>query len=114
MAVCMYLVQPKDRENDEARASIAEFIASRKGYILMATSYGSLIVAFDEQHQDAVRRHPLVEFIGGVRLDPQAPGAAALQQMFAQNLATQVAERRGPESSFPPGYRPLRRPGREG
>jgi hypothetical protein len=71
---------------------------------------------------DSVKQHYLVDFASGVTLDPNAPGFAALQQIFAQNVAAQLVERgitqpgqpqsgRPPApqiSSFPPGYRPLR------
>ncbi len=122
MAIQMYLIQPKDNENDGARELIAEFITGRQGFILMATSYGSLIAAFDEIHLDAIKAHYLVDFVGGVQLNPQAPGATALQRVFAENVALQLVERQqaGPStrlpgaqpssesSPYPPGYRPLR------
>ena len=123
MSVQMYLVQPKNLEDDSVREDLAGFIAQRGGFILMATSYGSLIAAFDEKYLDAVKQHYLVEFASGVNLDLNAPGAAALRQVFAQNVAAQLVERGitqpdqplagqppNPQaSSFPPGYRPLRR-----
>lgn len=124
MAVQMFLIHPKDNESDDVREQIAEFIAQRGGFILMATSYGSLVTAFDEQYLDSVKAHYLVEFAGGVTLNPNAPGAAALQQMFAENVAAQLVERgivpavppaaghSAPAAPgvFPPGYRPLRWP----
>ena len=117
MSVQMYLVQPKNLEDDSVREDLAGFIAQRGGFILMATSYGSLIAAFDEKYLDAVKQHHQVEFASGVNLDLNAPGAAALRQVFAQNVAAQLVERGvtqpgqtpSPQaSSFPPGYRPLR------
>jgi|SRR5262245_2480461 len=124
MAVQIYLVHPKDNTDDEARESIAEYIAACNGYILMASSYGSLIAAFDEKYLGAIKSHGLVNFVGGVTLDPNAPGAAALRQLFAQNVALQLANRGGgapasgdsaqaTEDRFPPGYRPLRWPVRD-
>ncbi len=118
MGMQMYLVQPEDHHNDQARETIAEFIAQRQGFILMATSNGSLIVAFDDSYVDAVKAHPVVKFVGGVTLSPDGPAAMALQRMFAQNVALQLNDRgmvsqgsdtRFPDSaSFPLGYRPLR------
>jgi hypothetical protein len=93
MPVQMFVVHPRDGDDDEARGEIAAFIAQRQGFILMATSYGSLIAAFDDVHLDSLKRHPLVDFVGGVTLDPAAPGAAALQRMFAENVAAQLVER---------------------
>jgi len=124
MAVQIYLVHPKDNADDGARATIAEYIAARNGFILMASSYGSLIVAFDERYLSAIQSHHLVNFVGGVTLDPNAPGAAALRQLFAQNVALQLASRgaaapatgdsaQATEDRFPPGYRPLRWPVRD-
>jgi hypothetical protein len=122
MAVQMYLVHPKSREDDATREAIAAFIVSRHGFILMATSYGSLIVAFDDQHLAAVRAHSLVEFVGGVTLNPNGPKADALRRVFAENVARQLTARQAAEAApspipspfspareaaFPPGYRPL-------
>ena len=59
----------------------------------MATSYGSLIVAFDEEHLPAVRAHSQVEFVGGVTLDPNGPKAEVLTRIFAENVALQLASR---------------------
>jgi hypothetical protein len=105
MAIQMYLVQPRGDSDEESRASIAEFIAQRDGFILMATSHGSLIVAADEQHAPAIRAHPQVEFIGGVTLNPSGAQAAALQQLFAENVARQLMSRApAPASPLPPPF----------
>lgn len=119
MTMQMYLVQPRSREDDAVRARLAEVIANLGGFILMATDYGSLIVAFDDQYVSAVRAHPLVDFVGGVTLDPQGPAADKLQRLFAQNIALQMAGRSQEASAaspYPPGYKPLRwsRAGQEG
>jgi hypothetical protein len=120
MAVQIYLIQPKNNEDDNAREEIAAFIAQRNGFILMATSYGSLIAAFDDGLIETIRHHHQVEFASGVTLNPNAPGAEALKQMFVQNMAMQIQERQANKAagqssssstadhSFPPGYRPLR------
>jgi hypothetical protein len=105
----MYLVQPKERNDEAARVEIAEYIAYHQGFILMATSYGSLLVAIEEQYLDMVKRHHQVEFVGGVSFNPDGPAAAQLQQLFAQNVALQLQSRQSGAtgSPFPPGYRPL-------
>ncbi len=121
MGIQLFLIQPKNVEDDAAREAIAQFIGMRDGFILMSTSHGSIIAAFDEGLLDAVKAHHEVEFASGVMLDPAAPGAAALQQVFAQNIAAQLTERgvapgagsassRTPAPTYPPGYRPLRWP----
>lgn len=120
MTLQLYLVQPKLSDDDEVREQIATFIAQHQGFILMATSHGSLITAFDDSLLETVKAFHLVEFASGVTLNPNAPGAAALQQVFVQNMAAQITERGGglPGSNqpapidplagrFPPGYRPL-------
>jgi hypothetical protein len=100
MAVQLYLVQPVGARDEPKRESIAEFIAGLGGFILMATSYGSLIVAFDEEHLPAVKARSEVEFVGGVTLDPNGPKAAALTRIFAENVALQLASR--PSVAAPP------------
>ena len=100
MGVEMYLVQPKGERDEATRESIAEFIAERGGFILMATSHGSLIVAFDDVHLAAVRSHGQVEFVGGVTLDPNGPQTASLTRVFAENLARQLESR--PAAAAPP------------
>jgi hypothetical protein len=93
MAIQLYLVQPVGERDEATRASIAEYVAGLGGFILMATSYGSLIFAFDEEHLPAVRAHSQVEFVGGVTLDPNGPKAEALTRIFAENVALQLASR---------------------
>jgi hypothetical protein len=120
MTIQLYLIHPKQNEDDNVREEIATYIAQREGFILMATSYGSLVAAFDDTLFETVKAHHLVEFASGVTLNPNAPGAAALQQMFVQNMAAQLIERgqgqpeipraartAPPTDRFPPGYRPL-------
>lgn len=112
MAVQMYLIQPKRPDDDLARERLADLIVGCQGFILMATSAGSLIAAFDETHVGAVQNHPETDFVGGVTLDPDKPLAAHLQRLFAENIAAQLVSRglTQPQETSPPppGYRPLR------
>jgi hypothetical protein len=111
MAIQMYLVQPVGERDEPTRESIAEFISERGGYILMATSYGSLIVAFDEEHLPAVKAHSQVEFVGGVTLDPNGPKTEALTRIFAENVALQLASRPSTAvSPLPPPFSTARMP----
>ena len=125
MAIQMYIVQTKETDCDDERAAIAGFIAQLGGFVLMATSAGSLIVAFDDQFLSAVKGHHVVDFVGGVSFNPDGPLVEHLQRLFAQNVASQIVEQRGaapPEPDvqapgggekqpdFPPGYRPIRWP----
>lgn len=93
MAVQMFLVHPKEPEDECGRETLATLIAARGGFILMATSAGSLIAALDDSHIEMLRRHPLVELANGVTLNPTGPAAAKMQRMFAQNVAAQLVER---------------------
>jgi hypothetical protein len=105
MAIQLYLVQPTGERDEATRASIAEYVAGLGGFVLMATSYGSLILAFDEEHLPAVRSHSQVEFVGGVTLDPNGPKAEALTRIFAENVALQLASRPAVATSpLPPPF----------
>jgi len=111
MAVRMFLIHPKQPEDEQAREILADLIVGYQGFILMATSHGSLIAAFDEAYLGAIQDHPATGFAGGVTLDPNKPLAMHLQRLFAENVATQLVSRGliQPEaSSLPPGYRPMR------
>jgi hypothetical protein len=96
MGINLYLVQPKSPEDEEVREKIALLIAGKlNGFILMATSAGGLLAAFDESLLECVKACDAVAFASGVTLNPEAPGAAALQAKFAENIALQLAERPG-------------------
>jgi len=117
MPMQVYLIHPIDNASAEAREVIAEHVARVNGFILMSTTHGSLIAAFDDRYLSAVQSHQFVKFVGGVTLNPNAPGAAALRQLFAHNVALQFNSRghtaQSAEPSFPPGYRPLKWPARD-
>ena len=112
MAVNSYLVQPHSQAqgDDEARMEIAELINSVGGFILMTTSTGSLIAAFDEQFVSLIQAHRAVDFCGGVTLDLKGAAAERLRLMFARNVAAQIGQRSeaGASPGYPAGYRPLR------
>ena len=117
MAVNTYLVHLHDehQDSDASRGDVAELIARRGGFMLMATSAGSLIAAFDEDHLGHVKAHRAVAFCGGVNLDPKGRAADRLRALFARNVAAQLIARQpephpvaAPQLEFPPGYRPLR------
>ena len=117
MAVNTYLVHLHDEHHDDdaSRGDIAELIAGFGGFMLMATSAGSLIAAFDDQHLGRVKAHRAVAFCGGVNLDPKGRAADRLRALFARNVAAQLITRQAepqapsaPPPEFPAGYRPLR------
>ena len=125
MAIQMYLVHPRQSDDEQARSTLAELVVSYQGFILMATSYGSLIVALDEQYVDTLKAHHLVAFVGGVTLNPGGAAAERLQHLFAHNVALQLQSRGASpavqmggadaptQEQFPAGYRPLRWPRRD-
>ncbi len=116
MAVQTYLIQLKtQREGDaDARDALADTIAGIGGFILMATSAGSIIAAFDDAYIARVSADPAVALCSGVTLNPRGAAAEKLKHLFARNVAAQLAARgasaprAAEEPSFPPGYRPLR------
>lgn len=115
MAVRMYLVHLVEsaEADDLERMALADAIHAVGGFVLMATSGGSLIAAFDETWQTRIERHRAVKFCGGIQLDPNGEAADRLRKLFAHNVAQQLAGRTSghePERRaglYPAGYRPL-------
>ena len=118
MAVNTYLVHLHEEhlDDDDSRDDVADLITRLGGFMLMATSAGSLIAAFDDQHLGRVKAHRAVSLCGGVSLDPKGRAADRLRAMFARNVAAQLVARQPepqtlappPRPEFPVGYRPLR------
>jgi hypothetical protein len=113
MAIQVFLVHLEEQaqQDDDARAELAELTHRVGGFILMATNAGSLIAAFDEQWVPLFNRHRAVAFCGGVMLDPKGAAVKKLQQMFAANVAAQLAGRQAqaaPQASGGAMHRPLR------
>jgi hypothetical protein len=86
----MYLVRAKENAPGDANEQIAEFVARRGGYLLMATASGSLIITVDDGHFDALKAHAWVEFAGPISFNPEGKATAALQRVFATNVARQM------------------------
>lgn len=113
MAVQTYLIHLHDalQQDDAARDELADLTIHTGGFVLMATDAGSLIAALDDRHLPAFRQHRAVAFCGAVRLDPNGAAATRLQQLFAANIAAQLAHRLQPTSASAdragPRYRPL-------
>lgn len=93
MTIQTYLVVMKNNDDDQDREQVAEYISSRRGFTLMVTSRGSLIVALDDGHLETIRKHHLIKFVGGVTLDSNSPCAVELRRLFARNVALQLASR---------------------
>ena len=116
MAIQMYLInlQADCAGDDEVRAGVAEEVARIGGFVLMATSTGALIAAFDDCHVRRLQALPAVDFCGGITLDPNGAAADKIRNFFAANVARQLQDRCAPEAlpaqaapAYPPGYRPL-------
>lgn len=95
MAVQIYLVHLSQdhQRDDQASAALADLTSQVGGFVLMATNAGSLILAFDEQWLPLFRQHRAVEFCGAVRVDPSGAAAERLRNLFASNVAKQLAGR---------------------
>ena len=102
----MFLVRPSAGAPPDANERIAEWAATRGGFVLMATGRGALILGMPPGAKDALEAHALVGFVGGVSFsqdgDPRA--RAALQRRFAQNVAAQLGARTpgAPPPEVPP------------
>ena len=93
MPLQTYLIVCRSAADIEAMKSIAQHVRGEGGLILMATRQGTLVVAFDDARLPAVKRHPLIEFVGGVTLDARGTAARELHRVFTEHLVLQV---RGP------------------
>ena len=81
-------------QNDDAvREELAEVIYRSGGFVLMAAGDTGLIAAFDDQWACCFQQHRAVETCGGLSLDPNGRAADKLRQLFAANVAAQLASR---------------------
>lgn len=114
MAVQIYLLHLHDaHQGEDGRAAVADHVNQVGGFVLMATSAGSVVAAFDEQWVPALKRHQAVASCGAVTINPHGAAADRLRAMFAANVAAQLRDR-GPATTArpataagPAGYRPL-------
>ena len=101
----------EDAQDDDAvREDLASLVHRVGGFVLMATGSGALITAFDEQWAPVFRQHAGVQACGALTLDPQGAAASKLRQLFAVNVAAQLAARADHEAEAPttgPTHRPL-------
>jgi hypothetical protein len=75
---------------DEASSRVLQhFVREQGGFILMVTRTGPL-VALEDTAAPEVEKHPLVEFMGPVALNPRGVAADRLERIFAQNLSRQL------------------------
>jgi hypothetical protein len=76
------------------RTTLGQFVTALGGLVLMVTSVGSLVVLAPNPDKEKIEAHPLVELVGGISLDDDAPGALSLKKHFAENAMRQLEQRR--------------------
>lgn len=89
MSLQMYIVTFKGAFTEETSRDVQRFVRECGGLILMATRNGPLVL-LNPTKVAAVARHPDVEFVGGVTLDPSGLAADRLQRIFRENLREQL------------------------
>jgi hypothetical protein len=94
MAFETYLVRCQPQCDVEMIKSVAVYIRSLNGLILMATRQGAIVAAFDDSLRDLVKKYRGVEFIGGVTLDPRGAAAQELHRIFVEHLGLQAGPQR--------------------
>ena len=107
-------------QNDDAvREELAEAIHRSGGFILMAAGDAGLVAAFDDRRAGFFQQHRAVETCGGLNLNPHGRAADKLRQLFAANVAAQLASRTpaapapaepasaAPDTRSSPRHRPL-------
>ena len=101
------------QDDDTVREELAETIHRCGGFMLMAAGEAGLIAAFDDQWAPLFQKHKAVETCGGLSLDPNGRAANKLRQLFAANVAAQLANREPAAPAAPqdtrstPRHRPL-------
>lgn len=98
----MFLVRPKPGAPPDANERIAVYAVSCGGYVLMATPNGSLVVMMPLDGKRILEANVIVGFVGGVRLNENAPGHKALQGLFLNNVARQLTAGRQPLATASP------------
>ena len=89
MGMQMYIVAVKGGVTEASSVEIQRAVRSLGGLILMVTRTGPL-VALDNARLPALSKHPLVELVGPVTLNPRGFAAERLERIFAENLSRQL------------------------
>jgi hypothetical protein len=92
MALQTYLVRCQAGSDLDTIKRVVVHIRDLRGLILMTTSTGTIIAAFDDSLVERVSSHAAVILVGGVTLNPNGAAAAELHRIFAENLAQQVSQ----------------------
>lgn len=89
MGMQMYFINQKGEFSQDSSRTLQRAVREAGGFILMVTRNGPL-VALATEKAPQVQRHPLVQFMGPVMLNPRGVAAQRLQQIFAENLSKQI------------------------
>jgi len=89
MGLQVYIVSPRGECTPEVSRDLQHHVRGCGGYILMATRNGP-IIAIDDGRAPLVARHPRVDFLGPVTLNPKGVAAETLTRIFAENLSKQL------------------------
>lgn len=93
MAFQTYLVRCQSGSDIALIKSVAVYIRSLNGLILMATRQGAIVAGFDDSLVERVKKYQGVAFVGGVTLDPHGAASQELHRVFAEHLALQISPR---------------------
>jgi hypothetical protein len=89
MSMQMWIIVQRGGVDDASSRTLQHFVREKGGFILMVTRTGPL-VAIDDTAAPEIEKHPLVEFMGPVALNPRGVAAERLERIFAQNLSRQL------------------------
>jgi hypothetical protein len=90
MAFQTYIVNCRPPSDLETIKSVAMYIRSLKGLILMATQQGAMVAGFDDSYLERVKTCRSVDFVGAVTFNPRGIGARELHRVFTEHLALQI------------------------
>jgi hypothetical protein len=102
MAMQMYMVTFRGGFTAEASRDVQRHVRTLGGYILMVSPNGP-VIAIDDSRAPEVAKHPSVDLVGGVTLNPRGRAAQYLQAIFTENLSKQIPT---PTADEPPPEQP--------
>ena len=85
----MWMITQRGEVTEETSRELQLWVRRCGGLLLMATR-GGPIVALSDDDAAKVEKHPLVEFMGPVALNPRGIAARRLEHIFADNLSKQL------------------------
>lgn len=85
----MWMIAQRGEVTEESSRELQRWVRQCGGLLLMATR-GGPIVALADEDAPKVEKHPLVEFMGPVALNPRGFAAERLERVFADNLSKQL------------------------